>query len=72
MITKEIKNNIVSHLGEHLVVSYYSTDQEIKDLIKQTINYINYISKEDKDEIVESSLVSIKKRIAKEINNYSL
>ncbi|AXX92395.1 hypothetical protein CPU12_06745 [Malaciobacter molluscorum LMG 25693] len=70
MIANEIKNNIVSHLGENLVVSYYSTDNEIRDLIGKTINHIKIISEEDKEDIIESSLVDIRKRIDKN-NIYS-
>ncbi|RXJ98387.1 hypothetical protein CRU98_10145 [Arcobacter sp. CECT 8986] len=65
MIANDIKNNIVSHLGENLVVSHYSTDNEIRDLIGRTINYIKIISEKDKEEIIESSLVSIRERIDK-------
>ncbi len=62
-----LKEHIVSQLSKTLVVSIYSTDNEIKDTIQKTINYIKAIPEEDKEEIINLTLSFIKRKFEKKL-----
>ncbi|AXH09719.1 hypothetical protein CP960_09685 [Malaciobacter halophilus] len=64
------KNDIAKQLGNNLVISTYSSDTEIKQIIEKTIQYVKAIPEEQKEEIITLTLSYIKKRVEKKLLHF--
>lgn len=64
------KNDIAKQLGNSLVISTYSSDTEIKQIIEKTIQYVKAIPEEQKEEIITLTLSYIKKRVEKKLLHF--